>query len=434
MGGNRNGGFCPSPSCAIVPPIVPHREKIMDEPSAPLSCLNGIRVLDLTQFEAGPSCTEALAWLGAEVVKVENPKGGEPGRTAFAGRPGADSYYFFQFDANKKSVTVNLKSERGLALVREMARKADVFIENMAPGTIERIGLGYDAIRAVNPGIIYAQVKGFGEGSPYEKNLAFDMIAQACGGTMSITGEANGPPCKPGPSLGDTGTGMVMAISILGALYERRATGKGRRLQVAMQDAMLHYIRIAFQVQAVTGKAAGRAGSRSVTGSPPPAGIFPCAPGGPNDWIYVFARQKDHWHNLLQAIGRQDLVGDARYETIEARRGREAEVNEMVAAFTRQHSKHEAMRLIGDAGVPAGAVLDTMELTNEPSFERRGILHTMQHPSGPYKMPGWPVRFDGKPPRLAPAPLLGQHCAAVFGEWLGMSESDVEALRAEGAI
>jgi formyl-CoA transferase len=315
-----------------------------------------------------------------------------------------------------------------------MAKQADVFIENMAPGTIERIGLGYDAIRAINPGIIYAQVKGFGEGSPYEKNLAFDMIAQACGGTMSITGEANGPPCKPGPSLGDTGTGMLMAISILGALYERRATGKGRRLQVAMQDAMLHYIRIALQQQAVTGRAAGRAGSRSVTGSPPPAGIFPCAPGGPNDWIYVFARQKDHWHNLLKAIGREELVGDPRYETIEARREREAEVNEMVAAFTRRHSKHEAMRLIGDAGVPAGAVLDTMELTNEPSFERRGILQTVQHPSGPYKMPSWPVRFDGKPPKLAPAPLLGQHCAQVFGEWLDMSEGDVEALRQEGVI
>ncbi len=260
----------------------------MTENSAPLNCLAGVRVLDLTQFEAGPSCTEALAWLGAEVVKVENPKTGEPGRTAFAAPPGSpDSFYFFEFNANKKSVTIDLKSERGLALVKDMAKKADVMIENMAPGTIERLGLGYEAIRAVNPGIIYAQVKGFGEGSPYEKNLAFDMIAQACGGTMSITGEPDGPPIKPGPSLGDTGTGMTMAISILGALYERRATGKGRRLQVAMQDAMLHYIRIAFQAQAASGRAARRNGSRSAT-AVAPAGIFPCAPGGPNDWVYVF--------------------------------------------------------------------------------------------------------------------------------------------------
>jgi crotonobetainyl-CoA:carnitine CoA-transferase CaiB-like acyl-CoA transferase len=407
----------------------------MDETAAPLACLAGVKVLDLTQFEAGPSCTEALAWLGAEVVKVENPKGGEPGRTAFVGPPGSpDSYYFFEFNANKKSVTIDLKSERGLALVKDMARRADVMIENMAPGTIERIGLGYDAIRALNPGIVYCQIKGFGEGSPHEKNLAFDMIAQACGGTMSITGEPDGPPCKPGPSLGDTGTGMLMTISILGALYERKATGRGRHLKVAMQDAMLHYIRIAFQQQAVTGKAASRSGSRSITGSPPPAGIFPCAPGGPNDWVYVFARQRDHWHNLLKAIGREDLIGDPRYETIEARRERRAEVEAMVGDFTRRHDKHEAMRLIGAAGVPAGAVLDTMELLNEPSFERRGVLQVVPHPSGPFKMPSWPVRFDGAPPRLEPAPLLGQHAEEVFGAWLGMSRGDVAALRNEGVI
>src|ERR1700741_2648483 len=405
----------------------------MAENSAPLKCLAGVRVLDLTQFEAGPSCTEALAWLGAEVVKVENPQGGEPGRTNFPGRPGADSFYFFEFNANKKSVTVNLKSERGLALVKDMAKKADVMIENMAPGTIERLGLGYDAVRALNPGIVYCQVKGFGEGSPYEKNLAFDMIAQACGGTMSITGEPDGPPTKPGPSLGDTGTGMTMAISILGALYERRATGRGRRLQVAMQDAMLHYIRIAFQAQAASGQAERRNGSRSAT-AVAPAVIFPCGPGGPNDWVYVFARQVDHWHRLLKVLGREDLIGNPSYDTPKARGERIAEINEMVTDWTRRRDKHEAMRIIGGAGVPAGAVLDTMELMNEPSFAERGILQTMDHRTGAFKMPSWPVRFDGKPPKLAPAPLLGQHCTQVFGEWLGMSAADVEALREEGII
>jgi crotonobetainyl-CoA:carnitine CoA-transferase CaiB-like acyl-CoA transferase len=406
----------------------------MNASSAPLKCLAGVRVLDLTQFEAGPSCTEALAWLGAEVVKLENPKGGEPGRTSFPGPAGSpDSYYFFEFNANKKSVTVNLKSERGLQLVKEMAKKADVMIENMAPGTIERLGLGYEAIRALNPGIIYAQVKGFGEGSPYEHNLAFDMIAQACGGTMSITGMSDGPPCKPGPSLGDTGTGMLMAISILGALYERKATGQGRRLQVAMQDAMLHYIRFAFQTQAVTGQAAGRTGSSSGS-RVAPSGLFPCAPGGPNDWVYVFARQRDHWDRLLKVIGREDLIGDERYGTPLARAERQTEVDAMVAEFTRRHDKQEAMRLIGAAGVPAGAVLDTMELHNDPSFAERGILQTAPHPTGPFKMPAWPVRFDGTPPTLAPAPLLGQHTAEIFGEWLGMSAGDVAGLRQEGVI
>ena len=404
----------------------------MDGAGVLLNCLAGVKVLDLTQFEAGPSCTEALAWLGAEVVKVENPKGGEPGRTSFVGPKGSpDSYYFFEFNANKKSVTLNLKSERGLALVKDMAKKADVMIENMAPGTIERIGLGYDQIRAINPGIIYAQVKGFGEGSPYEKNLAFDMIAQAAGGTMSITGEPEGPPIRPGVSLGDTGTGMLMAISILGALYERRATGKGRRLQVAMQDAMLHYMRFAFQTQAVLGRAAPRNSNRSNTA---PSGIFPCAPGGPNDWIYVFARQADHWHRLLKLLGREELIGDERYETAAARGERIDEVNGMVAEWTCLRDKHEAMQLIGAAGVPAGAVLDTMELMNEPSFSTRGILQTAAHPSGPFKMPSWPVRFDGAAPKLEPAPLLGQHTPEVLGNWLGLGAADFETLKKEGVI
>ena len=399
-----------------------------------LDCLEGVRVVDFTQFEAGPSCTEALAWLGAEVVKIENPKIGDPGRRLRPGQPDDDPWYFHQFNANKKSVTLNLKAPRGLEIVKELLKKADVTVENMAPGTIERLGLGYDVVSQLNPGIVYCQVKGFGTGSPYEKNLAFDMIAQAAGGPISVTGDADRPPVKPGPSFGDTGTGMLMAISILGALYERRATGQGRRLQVAMQDAMLHYMRFPFQVQAQTGKPAGRGGGRSLAGGVAPSGIFPCAPGGPNDWIYVFVRPREHWHRLLKVLGREELIGDPRYETPAGRGERAADVNEMVAAFTRRHDKHEAMRLIGAAGVPAGAVLDTMELINEPSFEQRGILQVMDHPSGPFKMPCWPVRFDGTPPKLEPAPLLGQHSAAVFGEWLGMSRGDVEALRKEGVI
>ena len=230
----------------------------MAEAAAAPNCLAGVRVLDLSQFEAGPTCTEVMAQLGAEVVKVENPKGGEPGRILGTGpKPGADAYYFMIYNANKKSVTVNLKSPRGLALVKEMAKQADVFIENMAPGTIEKLGLGWDELHTLNPRLIYAQVKGFGEGSPYEHNLAFDMIAQACGGNMAITGEAGRKPIRPGPTLGDTGTGMLMAISILAALYERNTTGKGRRLQVAMQDAQLNYIRGAFINHARHRQAAG---------------------------------------------------------------------------------------------------------------------------------------------------------------------------------
>ena len=400
-------------------------------------CLSGVRVLDLSQFEAGPSCTEVLAMLGAEVVKVESPKGGEPGRAIGTGpAPGADGYYFMIYNANKKSVTVDLKSERGIALVKEMAGHADVFVENMAPGTIERLGLGWDVLHALNPRLIYAQVKGFGEGSPYEHNLAFDMIAQACGGTMSITGERAGRPCKPGPTIGDTGTGMLLAISIVSTLFQRQTTGRGRRIQIAMQDAMLQYIRGALAQHARTGEPAMRNGAKTLAGGIAPSGIYPCAPGGPNDFVYLFTSNTnpEHWRRLLKVIGREDLLDDPRFASREARGEHEAEIDAMVSEWTRRHDKHEAMRLVGAAGVPAGAVLDTGELLGEPSFETRGIMQTMKHPRGTLKMPTFPVRFDGAPPRVTAAPLLGEHNTTVLGDWLGMKADEVEALKHDGVL
>jgi crotonobetainyl-CoA:carnitine CoA-transferase CaiB-like acyl-CoA transferase len=412
----------------------------MNASSGGQDCLAGVRILDLTQFEAGPSCTEALAWLGAEVVKVENPKSGDPGRQ-LGGKPGVDDPYFLLFNANKKSITVNLKDPKGLALVKELAKKADVFCENFAPGAIERLGLGADVIRALNPAIIYCQVKGFGEGSPYEKNLAFDMIAQACGGTMSITGERDGRPLKPGPSLGDTGTGMLLAISILAALYRRKDTGKGEHLQIAMQDAMLHYIRIAFAAQNRNGnvQAAGRAADSSVSSVTPnpPMGTFPCQGGGLNDYVYVFTSRAnpEHWRRLLGVIGREDLAGDERYETPAARGERPEEVNAMIADWTKRHTKYEAMEIIGAAGVPAGAVLDTMELYNDKTFEQRGIMQTIQHPvNGAFKMTAWPVRFSGSPPPVKPAPLLGEHTGDVLNHWLNLDDAAVGNLRNSGVV
>ena len=402
-------------------------------------CLADVRVLDLTQFEAGPSCTEALAWLGAEVVKVENPQGGEAGRFSLRAPAGQDqdSWYFLLFNANKKSVTVNLKSERGLKLVKNMAKRADVMVENFAPGAIERLGLGYDVMRAVNPSIIYAQVKGFGTGGPFESALAFDMIAQATGGVMSITGEHNGPPLKPGATLGDTGTGMLLAISILAALYRRRGTGQGERIEVAMQDAMLQYIRVALSTQATYGMAAKRNGAKVLSGFAVPSGIYPCMPGGPNDYLYVYTSRTNpaHWRRLLEVIGRKDLIGDPRFDTGVARQECESEIDEMIAAWTCRHDKREAMRVLAGAGVPAGAIFDTMELTDEPDFERRGIMQTMKHPTaGPFKMPGWPVRFGGRTPEVRPAPLLGQHTNEVLRDWLGLDADEIEQLGKDGVV
>ena len=412
-----------------------------------LDCLEGIRVVDFTQFEAGPSCTESLAWLGAEVVKIENPGLGDPGRRLQKGKPGregaqtisdSDPWYFHQYNANKKSVTLNLKSPRGLEIVRELLKKADVMIENMAPGTIERLGLSYDEVKKINPGIIYCQIKGFGTGSPYETSLAFDMIAQAAGGTISVTGDADRPPVKPGPSLGDTGTGMLMAVSILGALYKRAKTGEGRRLQVAMQDAMIHYMRVPLSRTQGTGKAVPRDGtSRSSPGGLVPSALYPCKPGGPNDYVYIFCSRAnpEHWQRLLKVMGREDLAGDARYDTQAARAERPAEVDAIIAAWTKSHTKEEAMKLIGAAGVPAGAVFDTLELQNDPSLAERGIMQTVDHPTtGKVKMPAWPVRFDGAPPKLKPSPTLGQHVDDVLGSWLGFDAKSLATLRKEGIV
>jgi crotonobetainyl-CoA:carnitine CoA-transferase CaiB-like acyl-CoA transferase len=409
----------------------------MSSPVAEAKFLSGVKIVDLTQFEAGPSCTEALAWLGADVVKIENPKMGDPGRRLRPGKPDDDPYYFHVFNANKRSITVNLKSPAGLALVKDMLRQADVCIENFAPGAIERLGLGYDVVRELNPGIIYAQVKGFGEGSPYEKNLAFDMIAQACGGTFSVTGESDGPPTRPGLSLGDTGTGMLMAITILGALYKRRETGEGHRLQVAMQDAIMHYMRINFATQGRTGKAAERGGSKVPGVRNAPMGLYPCSPGGPNDYVYIMTSRAnpDHWDRLLKLMGREDLIGDKMYATPDDRLERESEVDAIITAWTKRHTKHEAMRAVGDAGIPAGAVLDTMELESDATFEQRGIMQVMRHPvHRDFKMPGWPVRIDGKPPALKASPALGADTDVVLSEWLGLNAQAVAALKTEGAV
>src|SRR5262245_33929599 len=373
-----------------------------------LQFLQGIKVVDFTQFEAGTTCTEALAWMGAEVVKIENPGRGDPGRRLRPGKPDDDPWYFYQFNVNKKSITVNLKSERGLQLVKDMIKKADIVTENMAPGTIERLGLDYDSVKKLNPRIIYCQIKGFASGSPHEAGLAFDMIAQAAGGPISVMGEPDRPPVKPGLSFGDTGTGMLMTATILGALIERNRTGHGRRLQVAMQDAMIHYMRTCFSNMARTGKPARRNGAKPGGGNNAPTGLFPTKGGGSNDYVYVTCSRgnPEHFTRLMTLIGREELAKDARFATMDARVANEKELDEIIGVWTKQHEKRDAMEKLIAGGVPAGAVFDTMELINEPSFYERGFMQNVKHHNGEYKMASWPVRVDGKTARIKGSPAL----------------------------
>jgi crotonobetainyl-CoA:carnitine CoA-transferase CaiB-like acyl-CoA transferase len=259
------------------------------------------------------------------------------------------------------------------------------------------------------------------------------MIAQGCGGTMAITGERDGCPCKQGPTLRDTGAGMLLAISFPGA---PAPPDRGRRVQIAMQDAQLQHTRGAFVQHARTGQPAMRNGAKLLAGGMAPSGIYPCKPGGPNDYVCLFTSHAnpEHWRRLLRVIGQEELLDDPRFATREARGRHEAEIDQMISEWTQQRDKHEAMRLVGAAGVPAGAVLDTGDLLAEPSFAEREIIQTMQHPKGELRMPAFPVRFDGAPAPVRPSPLLGEHTTEVFGDWLGMSAGDVKGLREEGVI
>ena len=399
--------------------------------------LAGVRVLDMTQFEAGPSCTETLAWMGAEVVKLENPKGGDAGRYSTSENPNMDSFYFMQFNSGKKSITCNLKSPEGVALVKKLVKEANVFIENFAPGVVKRMGLDYESLKAENPNLIYASVKGFGEGSPYENFLSFDMIGQSAGGVLSITGEPDGPPCKPGVTLADTGTGMLMAVTILGALYRQQATGQGEHLQLAMQDAMTQYTRLAYAYRDMHGKPAPRAGAKVFTTGNAPMGIFPCKPGGKNDYVYIYTTRagNHHWHRLCELLGRPELAEDPRFATPKARADNEPEIDAILTEFTKQHDKRAAMKLIGECGVPCGAVLDVAELYDDEDLNARGIFQQMEHPErGSYKMPAWPVKVGDAHLPIPPAPLLGEHVDSVLSSWLDMGEDEIQALKAGGAV
>ena len=409
----------------------------MSENIQDLNFLQGIKVVDFTQFEAGTTCTEALAWMGAEVVKIENPGRGDPGRRLRPGKPDDDPWYFYQFNVNKKSLAINLKSPRGLEIVKELIKKADIVAENMAPGTIERLGLDYESVRKLNPRIIYCQIKGFASGSPHEAGLAFDMIAQAAGGPISVTGESNDrPPVKPGLSFGDTGTGMLMTATILGALIERNRTGQGRKLQVAMQDAMIHYMRTCFATMARTGKPAQRHGAKGGAGNNAPSGLYPTKGGGANDYVYITVSRAnpEHWARLMKLIGREDLTNDPRFATGDDRVKNTKELDAIIGEWTKQYEKRDAMEKLIGVGVPAGAVFDTMEIQNEPSFVERGFMQTVKHHNGEYKMATWPVRVDGKSVRLKGSPALGQHTVEVLNHWLGIDAGQVAALKTEGVL
>ncbi len=402
----------------------------MDQSSNPNTgtALAGLKVVDLTQYEAGTSCTESLAWLGADVVKVE-PQGGENGRFASTERGDLDSYYFIIMNANKRSMVCDLKSPRGKDILTKLILKADVMIENMSPGGIERLGFGYDAVRKLNPRLIYAQIKGFAPDGPYAKFLSFDMIAQAVGGAFAITGVEGGPPLRPGPHVGDTGAGLHCLIGILAALNQRHATGRGQRIEVSMQDSVINFNRIVFAGQLMLGKPVPRTGNQSSLGAAAPSELYLCQPGGPNDYVMIYSTRAGNWHwqRLLKVMGREDLADDPRFASPKLRVKHARDVDALVGEWCAQRTKVEAMETLQNAGVPAGAVLDTQELMNDPQLRKRGMFAEVEHPTrGKFAIPGWPVKMSESRVPVRTAPLLGQHTVEVLSEWLGLSAAEID--------
>jgi formyl-CoA transferase len=394
--------------------------------------LAGVKILDLTQFEAGTSCTEMLAWLGADVIKVESPKMGEQGRWLLTEQPGVDSHYFMLLNANKRSITLNLKSERGIELFIELIKQVDILAENYSLGTLEGLGIGYERLREINPKLIYLTIKGFGTFGPYSKYKSFDMIAQAAGGAMSLTGFPGSPPLKPGPTIGDTGTGIHAACGVLAAYIQRQATGKGQKVEVAMQEAIFNFVRVPMMDTYITKEPTPRRGNRLAAGAI--GDIFKCAPGGDNDYVYMLCTTPEMWKAMWTTIGRPDVLDDPRFD----RKERAKHMDELIGileGWTGQRSKHEVMKLMGEAGVPCGAVLDSVELLNDPHMRERGMVVTVDHPArGKFTMPGCPIRLEDSPVEVKASPLLGQHNGEVYGKLLGMTASDLEQLKQQGVV
>jgi formyl-CoA transferase len=405
--------------------------------------LDGVRVLDMTHVQSGPSCTQILAWMGADVVKLEAPTG-DITRKQLRDLPDVDSLYFTMLNCNKRSITLNMKSERGKELFTELIKRSDVLVENFGPGAVDRMGFSWERLQEINPRLVYASIKGFGEG-PYTHFKAYEVVAQAMGGSMTTTGFDDGPPLATGAQIGDSGTGIHLVAGILAALLQRTSTGRGQRVTVAMQHSVLNLCRVKLRDQQRLahgplneypneefGDEVPRSGNASGGGQP--GWAVRCSPGGPNDYIYVIV-QPQGWAPIAQLIGRPELATDPEWSTPEARLSKLDKMFQLIEEWSIHHGKWDVLAKLTEHNVPCGPILSTKEIIEDPSLVDNEMVVSVEHPErGTFRTVGCPIKLSDSPVTVKTSPLLGQHNEDVFVGELGLNAAEFAGLRKDGVV
>lgn len=405
--------------------------------------LEGVRVLDMTHVQSGPSCTQILGWLGADVVKLETLTG-DITRQQLRDVPNADSLYFTMLNCNKRSITLNMKSDEGKRLFTELLPRFDVLAENFGPGAVDRMGFTWERLQEINPRLIYASIKGFGEG-PYTHYKAYEVVAQAMGGSMSTTGFEDGPPLATGSQVGDSGTGVHTVAGILAALYQREHTGRGQRVTIAMQHAVLNLCRVKMRDQQRLshgplaeypneefGDTVPRSGNASGGGQP--GWAVKCAPGGPNDYIYVIV-QPQGWQPIAKLIGRPELADDPEWATPEARLNKLDKMFQLIEEWSINHGKWDVLAMLNEHNIPCGPILSTKEIIEDESLAANDMVVPVDHPErGEFKTVGCPIKLSDSAVDVTRSPLLGEHNEVVYMHELGLDEGQFAELKANGVI
>jgi formyl-CoA transferase len=411
--------------------------------------LDGVRILDLSHVQAGPTCTQLLAWFGADVIKVERPGTGDITRGQLRDVPKADSLYFTMLNHNKRSITLDTKHPKGKQVLERLVKTCDVLVENFAPGALDRMGYTWEHIQELNPRMIVASIKGFGPG-PYEDCKVYENIAQCAGGAASTTGFDDGPPLVTGAQIGDSGTGLHLAIGIVCALYQRNRTGRGQRVNVAMQDGVLNLCRVKLRDQqrlahgplkeypqypnGKFGDAVPRSGNASGGGQP--GWIVKCKgwENDPNAYIY-FITQAPVWAEICKVIGKEEWITDPDYATPDARLPRLDHIFNTIEQWTKTKTKFEAMEILNKYDIPCGPILSMKELAEEPSLRNTGTVVEVDHPTrGKYLSVGNPIKLSDSISEVKRAPLLGEHTDEILRSVLGFSDKEVVEIEGSGAI